>query len=331
MTIKAITILYNAPVPGSGADDWDVLDQVEAVEKALGELGISVSKATISADFMEETARLKREGISHVFNLTEAIANKGELNYFIPALLNMYGIAYTGNPLEALFLTTSKRLTNKMLRHQGVNVPGTLEPSAWKEMVPGRRYILKPVWEEGSAGITAASVFTFEGHRPAIFEALSGKSGDLPDHAWQIEEFIEGREFNISLLDRKGNPEILPFAEILFRGFEKERPRIVDYHAKWTPGSFEYENTLRDFPDLTGDPWLAKAIREAALNAWNTLGLRGYARVDMRVDQQGTVYVIEANANPCISPGSGFTAATQQAGYSFPGVIQRIVDHMNNP
>ncbi len=331
MTINAITILYNAPVPGSGADDWDVLDQVEAVEKALGELGVSVSKATIGADFMEETARLKQQGISHVFNLTEAIVNKGELNYFIPALLNMHGIAYTGNPLEALFLTTSKRLTNRLLRQRGVNVPGTLRPSAWKDMVPGRKYILKPVWEEGSAGITAASVFTFDGQLPAIFKALSGKTGVLPDHAWQIEEFIDGREFNISLLDREGNPEILPIAEIIFRDFEKERPRIVDYHAKWTPGSFEYENTLRDFPDLSGDPRLATAIREAALASWETLGLRGYARVDMRVDHQGTVVVIEANANPCISPGSGFTAATQQAGYSFSGVIQRIVDHMNNP
>lgn len=323
MTISAITLLYNAPVPGSGADDWDVLDQVEAVEKALVELGLSVDRVAIGSDFMNEIARLKASGVTHVFNLTEAIQNKGELNYFIPALLNMEGIAYTGNPLEALFLTTSKRLTNKLLRQYGVRVPQAFSPSQGRQLTPGKKYILKPVWEEGSAGITAASVFTCDGGLPAAMATL-------PDGAWQIEEYIEGREFNISMLDTGDGPELLPFAEIIFRGYGEERPRIVDYHAKWSPGSFEYENTLREFPDLKGDPLLYQAISAAARATWECLELKGYARVDMRVDSAGNVFVLEANANPCISPDSGFTAAAARAGYSFPAVIQSILHHMNH-
>lgn len=323
MIPRDITILYNAPVPGSGADDWDVLDQVEAVEKALVELKVSVRRAAVGGNFMAEISRLKREGVTRVFNLVEAIENKGELNYFIPALLNLHGIAYTGNPLEALFLTTSKRLTHQWLAQRGVRVPPAFRPSQAGELVPGRRYIVKPVWEEGSAGITAGSVFTFEGRLPATVAAL-------PDEAWQIEEFIDGREFNLSLLEGEGGPELLPFAEILFRGYGEERPRIVDYHAKWTPGSFEYENTLRDFPDLSEEPALKAALGEAALATWEALGLRGYARVDMRVAPAGEVYVLEANANPCISPDSGFTAAAARAGYPFTAVVQSILQHMNN-
>lgn len=134
MIPRDITILYNAPVPGSGADDWDVLDQVEAVEKALVELKVSVRRAAVGGNFMAEISRLKREGVTCVFNLVEAIENKGELNYFIPALLNLHGIAYTGNPLEALFLTTSKRLTHQWLAQRGVRVPrhsGHPSPGNW--------------------------------------------------------------------------------------------------------------------------------------------------------------------------------------------------------
>ncbi len=321
MSPREIVILYNEPVAGSGADDWDVLDQVMAVETALQELAIPVSRLAVTSRYMEEVEALAASGVKQVFNLVEAIANKGEFNYFVPALLNRYGITYSGNPLEALFITTSKRLTHRILRQYGVRVPVSLKPSEWEKLEPGRKYILKPVWEEGSAGITADSVFTFTGTAP-----LKSSPGD--DNAWQIEEFIEGREFNISILDGENGPEVLPFAEILFRNFEPGRPRIVDYHAKWTPGSFEYENTLRDFPDLSDQPGLATALRETALAAWDSLQLKGYARVDMRVDEQGNVVVLEANANPCISPDSGFTAAALKAGYSFTTVIRRILSVM---
>jgi D-alanine-D-alanine ligase len=323
MSDLPLIILYNEPVPGSGADDWDILDEVLLVEKALGDLGIRSQRQGITTDFMSEVGELKASGITRVFNLVEAINNKGELNYFVPALLNMYGISYSGNPLEALFITTSKRLTHRMLRQCEIPVPPAFEPSEWNRLIPGAKYILKPVWEEGSAGITATSVFTFDGQYPDVLDHKT-------DHQWQLEGFIEGREFNVSMLSGENGPEVLPLAEIEFRNFGPGRPKIVDYHAKWSPGSFEYENTVRVFPELSGQTSLATAIRQAALDTWNCLGLKGYARVDMRVDEPGKVFVLEANANPCISPDGGFMAAAARAGYSAAEVIGRILDDMNN-
>jgi D-alanine-D-alanine ligase len=323
MNDSPMVILYNEPVPGSGADDWDVLDEVLLVEQALRELGIHCQKTGIHFAFMQQISDLASRGIRKVFNLVEAIQNKGELNYFIPALLNLHGIAYSGNSLEALFITTSKRLTSHLLSQNRIVVPAFYKPSEWQILLPGKKYILKPVREEGSAGINAESVFTFDGQFP-------DKISHSEDYYWHLEEFIEGREFNVSILYGENGPEVLPLAEILFRDYEPGRPKIVDYHAKWSPGSFEYENTIRVFPDMSGQPLLSAQIRKAALDTWNCLGLKGYARVDLRVNDQDQVFVLEANANPCISPDGGFIAAAEKAGYSHAEVIRRIINDMNN-
>ncbi len=73
----------------------------------------------------------------------------------------MYSIPYSGNPLEAMFITTSKALTGKILQKEGISTPGTFFPSQYRMLKPGNSYIIKPVWEDGSLGITGESVFTY--------------------------------------------------------------------------------------------------------------------------------------------------------------------------
>jgi D-alanine-D-alanine ligase len=93
--------------------------------------------------------------------------------------------------------------------------------------------------------------------------------------------------------------------------------------------TFEYDNTVRDFPGDKLDPEVARKLRQVANDCWHLFGLKGYARVDARVDANNNVYVIEINANPCIQPNGGFMAATRAAGYEFSAVLQRIIDDLN--
>jgi D-alanine-D-alanine ligase len=320
--MKKCCIIYNEPLEGALADELDVLEQVIHIEIHLRELGISVYRKGITSRFMEEIAILASEKPDFVYNLVESINNKGELNYFIPALLNMYSIPYSGNPLEAMFLTSNKTLASKAMREAGINNPVSYLPSQIKLLKPGRQYIVKPIWEDGSLGITGDSVFEV---KPGFDERLK----ELDDAHWFIEDFIDGREFNISVLAGKDGPEVLPPAEIVFVNYEKNKPRIVDFKAKWEMESFEYINTVREFPGKNLDKKLEKSLRETALACWHLFGLKGYARVDSRTDKDGNVFVIEINANPCISPDGGFVAATKQAGYSFIEVIQRIINDLN--
>jgi D-alanine-D-alanine ligase len=320
--MRRCCIIYNQPREGALADELDVLDQVEYIEKHLVELGIEVSRKGITDQFMFEIASLVSEKYDFVFNLVESINNKGELNYFVPALLNMYSVPYTGNPLEAIFLTSNKTLASKTMKNAGINNPSSYLPSQLNMLQTGRKYIIKPVWEDGSLGITGDSVFEC---RQGYEERIKG----LDDSHWFIEDFVDGREFNISILAGKNGPEVLPPAEIIFVNYNDDKPKIVDFKAKWETDSFEYINTVREFPGSSISKKLKRNLKEATLACWKLFGLRGYARVDVRTDNNDNVFVIEINANPCISPDSGFVAAIKEAGYAFSEVIKRIISDLN--
>jgi D-alanine-D-alanine ligase len=320
--MRRCCIIYNQPLDGALADELDVLDQVAHIEKHLIDLGISVDRKGITDHFMDEIASLAAQKYDFVYNLVESINNKGELNYFIPALLNMHSIPYSGNPLEAMFVTSNKTLASKAMKNAGINNPASFLPSEMNKLVPGRQYIVKPIWEDGSLGITGDSVFEC---KPGFEEKLKG----LDDSHWFIEDFINGREFNMSVLAGNDGPEVLPPAEIVFVNYDKNKPRIVDFKAKWEIDSFEYINTVREFPGNKLNSKLKNDLVEAALSCWNLFGLKGYARVDARTDSNDNVFVIEINANPCISPDGGFVAATREAGYPFTEVIKRIINDLN--
>jgi ribosomal protein S18 acetylase RimI-like enzyme len=140
------------------------------------------------------------------------------------------------------------------------------------------------------------------------------------------EEFIDGREFNLSLLAGPNGPQVLPPAEIDFSAFPDGKPKIVNYAAKWDEKTFEFQNTPRrfDFP-ASDQPLLAK-LNGLAVRCWEVFGLRGYVRVDFRVDVNGHPWILEINTNPCLSPDAGYAAALRQARISTEQAIQRILD-----
>jgi ribosomal protein S18 acetylase RimI-like enzyme len=139
-------------------------------------------------------------------------------------------------------------------------------------------------------------------------------------HPALIEQFFGTRELNVSVLRRGGQPEVLPLAEIEFRGYGRNRPPIVDYAAKWHADSFEYKNTVRVIPARL-PPKLARDIRRCALAAWKTMGCDDYARVDLRLTDDGRYAILEINPNPDISPESGFAAALKAQGIPFSGFV----------
>ena len=318
---KRCLIIYNEPSPDALPDELDVLDQVNFIGSTLETLGYDADRRGITDDFMHEIAGIADEGYEFIFNLVESVGKKAEILYFIPALLNMHHIPYTGCPVEATFVTASKVLARNFMKANGIAVAGGYKVSEAAMMTPGRKYILKPVWEDGSLGITEESVFTFNGTAPDILK-------DKNDNHWFIEDFIGGREFNVSVMAGPVGPEMLPPAEMVFHDYPDDIPRIVSYKAKWVEDTFQFEHTRRSFPGDLSDR-LLNNIRETVLACWNTFGLRGYARVDIRTDAEENVYVLEVNANPCISPDSGFISAAVHAGYTHAEIIGHIINDLN--
>ncbi|MBN1143760.1 MAG: ATP-grasp domain-containing protein [Bacteroidales bacterium] len=322
MENKKVIILHNAVAGNSNPDEADVLHQVELVSKALTVLGYHPIAFPLQDDLIQDMKSIEKSEPLFVFNLVEAVFNKGELLYMGPALLNALKIPYTGVPVEGLFLTTNKVLTKKILEYNHIPTPGYFTTNEVHRLKSGTRYLLKPVSEDGSVGLDEDAVFTVE--QTAITCNISRQ----PASHYFIEEYIEGREFNISILGGKGKRDALPAAEMIFNDYPAGKPRILGYKAKWDESSAEFKNTTRAFNTLSQESPLYRELVQLTEACWDCFNLKGFARVDFRIDQNEQPYVIEINGNPCISPDSGFIAAANQAGLSSADVIARIIEEL---
>ncbi len=319
---RKVIILHNSVDADCNPDETDVLHQVELVQEALTALGYQPKAFPLSNNLKDDMERIRIIGPLFVFNLVESVFDKGELLYVGPALLTAMKIPFTGVPVEGLFITTNKVLTKKILKYQGIPTPDYFSVEEAFRLKPNTRYLLKPTSEDGSVGLDEDAVFTTE-------EKIKiEKIAQLPSSHYFIEEFVEGREFNLSVLGGKNNIEVLPPAEMLFHNFPQGKPHMLGYKAKWDESSMEYKNTTRSFDGLSPESNLYQELVRLSRECWECFGLKGFARVDFRVDEKDDPYVIEINGNPCISPDSGFIAAAHRAGLSNQDVIGRIIEEI---
>lgn len=297
-------------------DEIDTIVAAEAVAGALTELGFVTEIVAIDLDLNHINALKARDPLL-VFNLVDAVRGDGRLAPVVPSLFDAVGLTYTGAHSDAWLLTLSKVATKRALERVGLPTPPWSLDGAGLD--PGQRFIVKADIEHGSLGLDESSVVESADVAAAI-EAKTLRLG-TPHFA---EAFVDGREFNLSLLEERGRARVLPIGEILFENWRAGVPRIVGYDAKWTPDSAAYAGTPRRFGLEEKEPQLAAKLQRLALAAWDLFDLGGYARVDFRVDEEGEPFVLEVNVNPCLSPDAGFAAAAEQAGLSYPALIGKI-------
>jgi D-alanine-D-alanine ligase len=179
------------------------------------------------------------------------------------------------------------------------------------------RWIVKAALEDASLGLDDKCVVQ-SGEVKSRADGCAARFGA----DWFAERYVEGREFNIALLDGR----VLPMAEMRFEHWPEGKPRIVGYDAKWDEESTSWSGTVRAFGVEKNEPKLAARLKSACEEAWRLFGLTGFARVDFRVREDGTPLILEINTNPCISPDAGFAAAAAEAGLSYEALIEAIVE-----
>lgn len=229
-----------------------------------------------------------------------------------------------------------------------------------KEKLPPPPWIVKPVSSDASEGITCESVINGQdGFDPSSCKHYAVAGGANPSSrmfpgggrrsvgatsgpalmklqkqiarihkdfgvAALVESCVGDREINVSLFQTGKMLTVLPLAEIDFTKLRANEPHIVDYTAKWHTSSHRYKATRRVVPAKIPEP-VARRIRALAKSAWVAMGCRHYARVDMRLSHDGTLHVLEVNANPDISPDAGFVAALEAGGLSFKAFVRALV------
>lgn len=251
-----------------------------------------------------------------VFNLVEDVPEGPDQLHAVTRFLDRRDVPCTGAGTEALRLLGNKLVMKAHLRAAGLPVAAALG-----EAGDGARYIVKSAVEHASLGIDPTNVVT--GTATALL-TIADRERQFGG-AWFAEAYVDGREFNVAVLDG----EVLPIAEIAFTGHRGDLPKIVGYAEKWHTGSAAYAATPRIFPSRE-EPLFSDLARLARA-AWDLFGLTGYARVDFRVDPSGAPCILEVNANPCLAADAGFCAAAAERGLTQADVVARLLQAALRP
>jgi len=319
-----IAVAYNESKRADREENIDYISEAavkkeaEDVYQALTELGHQPFYLPIE-EIESGFTKIREQQPDLIFNLCEGYKGNAHYEMHIASMWELMGIPYTGNTPISLGLAQNKVLAKKLFESKKIKTP---MHQVYRE-APVQTYltyplIAKPASEDASLGITQDSIIY-------SFDDLNRKVCELLDKYHQpilVEKFIEGREFNVSVL---GNhpPQVLPVSEINFSELE-ECYHITSYEAKWLPEHPHYKKTPPVCPAEVSKE-LRYKLMDVALQVYHQLMGRDYGRVDMRVDAHNQIYVLEYNPNPDISADAGLARSAKAAGLKYRDLIGKIV------
>lgn len=330
-----ILICYNSPVSifpvYNGKPDEDhssakdlsehsFSSQMIEIEKHLKEYFTEVKSLAIDKNVVKTIDEIIAYNPDAILNFVESVEGITYYEYCMAGLYELLGYNYTGNIPSTLGNCLDKKRTKEILFSNDIKTPRaiTLKPKSRftkKDINLNYPLILKLVDEDASIGISENSVVNNYSELRKHFKFLS----ESYNKNIIIEEFVEGRELNCAILG--GEP--LPISEIDFTGLPEGLPNIVTYDGKWIEGSTYYNFTKPVCP-ANLDNKTREKIEEIALRAYNVLNCRDYARVDVRLSNDGIPFVIEVNPNPDVSSDSGFARAAAASGKSYSELLYTI-------
>jgi D-alanine-D-alanine ligase len=324
-----VVLLYNLLERIEKGEEKDIvaedaiIEEIGAVGDAVRSLGHQCFVIAIRDEILTAIHWLKEICPDVVFNLCESVYGNSCLEMNIPALLDLFRIPYTGSSALTLGLCQDKGKVKDILLSQSILTPRYKIFDRSVNHIKGNVFpiIVKPLHEDGSLGISKESVVLDD-------EMLARQIQYVIEKYHQsalVEEFVEGRELNVGLLENDGKVEVLPISEIDYSEFPEGVPKICGYEAKWIPESLEYQKSKPICPAPL--EWVAKKrVEHLALRVFKLFGCRDYARVDMRIARDGKIYVLEVNPNPDISPQSGMSRAIKVQGLPYVEFIRGLLE-----
>ncbi|MEE9226033.1 MAG: ATP-grasp domain-containing protein [Bacteroidota bacterium] len=269
-------------------------------------------------DFLEEVQP------DLVFNLCESHGAESMGEMYIAGLYEVLDIPYTGSPPLTLGTALKKARAKEILAYYGIPSPKfrlykvstriTVDESMEFPM------IVKPSHEDASVGIDDQSIV----EHPAELRGRIRHIIEKYDQPALVEEYIPGRELNVAIIGNS-KPIVLPISEIDFSTVPENLHHIVSYEAKWVKGTAIYEETRGICPAPLSSSVEAR-VKEIALQAYQILGCRDYARLDMRLAKDNQLYLLEVNPNPDLSDDAGFARSARRYGFTFAEMVGKIVE-----
>ncbi|MEW5993281.1 MAG: ATP-grasp domain-containing protein [Candidatus Zixiibacteriota bacterium] len=261
-------------------------------------------------EFMPRVVKGELPGM--VFNVSYGIQGRARYTH-VPGILEMVGIPYVGSGPLAHSLALDKVVAKMIFRQHNLPTPdfAVLDAPGFEPPDMGYPLIVKPRNEAVSLGLKvvdnetelrqAADVIFKEYQQPVL-----------------VEQYIRGREINVGLLGNNP-PEVLPPVELIF---DESGPPIYTYEDKTRQSGREIGYQC----PAPIDKVLAARAQELALRAFNALGCHDCARVDMRLDVKGNLYILEVNSLPSLGEHGSYPIAARRAGLDFSALVCRLVE-----
>ncbi len=294
--------------------EWDPPETIQAIADAI----MSYGHALVQLEATQDLPRILAEAdIDVVFNIAEGLQGRNR-EAQVPALCELLGIPYTGSDSATLAIALDKALAKKVLKQHGILTPEfQLFETGREKLNPALKFpvIVKPNTEGSSKGIAGTSVVDDEQQMRALVKTLLEKYRQPA----LVEEYIPGREFTVGLLgDRR--PRVLPPMEIMFKDRSNERP-VYDFQVKQ-----EWEKHVEYKCPAPLTPAELRSLERAARATFEALDCRDVARVDLRMNKDGHVYVLEVNPLPGLTPDySDLVMISQAAGIDYRMLIGEIL------
>ncbi len=308
--------------------EYGVLDEVKSVERALKPLEHNTKIVPFALDITKLIDELRENRPDIIFNLCESVDGDPTQEMNIAGLYELMKIPYTGCRAFTLGVALNKPLVKQILNQNGIpTAKHFVTDNSSNIHLNGHKFpmIVKPSREDASIGICNESIVT---NRNALKQRIEFVLDEHKQPAL-VEEFIEGREINVSVV---GNDELIvfPISEIDFSLLPDNYPKIISYNSKWMYKTVEFAGTKAVCPAQNLTQKETRTIQETAKKVYRLLGAADYARVDMRF-KDGVPYVLELNPNPDIASDvpedTGFTRSAKAHGWEYEYLIQQIIKY----
>ena len=314
--------------PETVADGTDITAEPWRTEydvvSTLTAMGHEVRPLAIHDD-LGELRRASEEWKPHIsFNLLEGFDDITIFDQNVVSHLELLKLSYTGCNPRGLLLARDKSLSKKLLAYHRIHVP---EFEVFRIGRPIRRpkrltfpLMVKSLTQEASIGISQASVVDSDEKLAERVKFIHDSIGT----AAIVEQYIEGRELYVGILGNQAL-QALPVWELFFKNMPEGAKRIATDRVKWSV-KYQKKYGIDSGPALDLPEAKNNEIQHLCKRAYRALELSGYARIDLRLDEAGNVWVLEANPNPQIARGEDFAASAEKQGVSYEALLQRIIN-----
>ncbi|MBS0151605.1 MAG: ATP-grasp domain-containing protein [Nitrospira sp.] len=326
--LRVLVLMHEDLVPPEQVNEHDLQSVAWRTEydvvSTLKKLGHDVYPLGVKNDLKVIHSAIEQRKPDIAFNLLEEFDGVAVYDQHVVSYLELLHMPYTGCNPRGLMLARDKVLTKKVLAFHRIPYPDFMEVPQGRGAKRPKQLpfplIVKSVSEEASLGISQASIVEDEdklSERVAFIHNSVG-SGAL------VERYIEGREFYVGIIGN-GHLQVLPVWELIMDKLPEDAKRIATERVKWSRKyQQKYGITSREADNLPEGK--AQEIQDLAKQVYRALGLSGYARIDMRMDAEGQLYVLEANPNPQIAEDEDFADSAQETGYAYTELLQELLN-----